>query len=297
MVGLCSIASIPSRGITTDHSRLDSGRLFLLRNLVTIRISFLHCIRERDEYGAAHRRSLLVAGLRSPLRSAVYHRPRTWWIYLAAPLPLRLLVAVPPDTPMWFLLAAFLNDSLKALVAAALLRRVLPERGIRFDCLHEFWIYLAAAVVAAPALSGFAGAASWVALGREFWPTWRNWFLGDALANIVLTPLLLCLATDWRKLAAAGPLRHLEGLAVLSGLVLAVQLAYQRGLNNPRMLDLYDYIPVAFLLLAAIRFGPAGASGSLTVMSVLSVIATERDSSRSVACPLRWTMYSRCNCS
>ena len=180
---------------------------------------------------------------------------------------------------MWFLLAAFLNDSLKALVAAALLRRVLPARGIRFDCLHEFWIYLAAAVVAAPALSGFAGAASWVALGREFWPTWRNWFLGDALANIVLTPLLLCLATDWRKLAAAGPLRHLEGLAVLSGLVLAVQLAYQRGLNNPRMLDLYDYIPVAFLLLAAIRFGPAGASGSLTVMSVLSVIATSTTAS------------------
>ena len=61
---------------------------------------------------------------------------------------------------------------------------------------------------------------------------------------------------------------------MLSGLALAVQLAYQRGLNNPRMLDLYDYIPVAFLLLAAIRFGPAGASGSLTVMSVLSVIAT-----------------------
>ena len=34
---------------------------------------------------------------------------------------------------MWFLLAAFLNDSLKALVAAELLRRVLPECGIQFD--------------------------------------------------------------------------------------------------------------------------------------------------------------------
>ena len=200
--------------------------------------------------------------------------PRRWWIYLAAPLPLRLFITIPPGTPMWFLLAAFLNDSLKALVAAALLRRVLPKRGIQFDCLRDFWIYLAAAVVAAPALSGVAGAASWVALGREFWPTWRNWFLGDALANIVLTPLLLCLITDWRKLTSARPLRHLEALAVFSGLILAVQLAYQRGLNNPRMLDLYDYIPVAFLLLAAIRFGPAGASGSLTIMSVLSVIAT-----------------------
>jgi len=175
---------------------------------------------------------------------------------------------------MWFLLTTFLNDSLKALVAAALLRRVLPGRAFRFDCLHDFWIYLAAAVVAAPALSGVAGAASWVALGREFWPTWRNWFLGDALAHVVLTPLLLCLAADWRKLAAAKPRRLLEGLAVISGLLFAIQLAYQRSLNDPSLLDLYRYIPVAFLLLAAIRFGPAGASGALTVMSILYVAAT-----------------------
>jgi PAS domain S-box-containing protein len=270
-------AYVASRAFPPRHlnyqSRIDSGRLFFLRSLVLFELAFFiayeNAMKMAPRSGAPFwlpDSVLLCALLLTP--------PRRWWIYLVAPLPLRLFVALPPDTPMWFLMAAFLNDSLKALVAAALLRRVLPARGIRFDSLHEFWIYLAAAVVAAPALSGFAGAASWVPLGREFWPTWRNWFLGDALANIVLTPLLLCLATGWRKLIAAGPLRHLEGLAVLSGLVLAVQLAYQRGLNNPRMLDLYDYIPVAFLLLAAIRFGPAGAAGSLTVMSVLSVIAT-----------------------
>ena len=104
------------------------------------------------------------------LCALVLSRPRTWWIYLAAPLPVRLLVAVPPDMPMWFLLAAFLNDSLKALLAAALLRRVLPGNGVRFDSLGDFWIYLAAAAVAAPALSGVAGAVSWGALGHEFWP-------------------------------------------------------------------------------------------------------------------------------
>jgi len=61
---------------------------------------------------------------------------------------------------------------------------------------------------------------------------------------------------------------------VISGLLFAIQLAYQRSLNNPSLLDLYRYIPVAFLLLAAIRFGPAGASGALTVMSILYVAAT-----------------------
>jgi integral membrane sensor domain MASE1 len=223
------------------QSLLDSGRIFFLRNLVLFELAFFiaydNAMKMAPRSGAPFwlpDSVLLCALLLTP--------PRTWWIYLAAPLPLRLFITSPPSTPMWFLLAAFFNDSLKALVAAALLRRVLPKRGIRFDCLHEFWIYLAAAVVAAPALSGFAGAASWVALGREFWPTWRNWFLGDALANIVLTPLLLCLVTDWR-VTAAGPASP-ECLAVLSGLILAVQ-AYQRG-EQPENAGPYDYIPVAF---------------------------------------------------
>ena len=166
--------------------RFDSGRLYRLRNLVIFELAFF--IAYKTAMSMAPRTGspfwlpdavLLCALVLSP--------PRTWWIYLVAPLPLRLLVAVPPDTPMWFLLAAFLNDSLKALVAAAFLRRVLPGRGVRFDSVGDFWKYLAVTAVAAPALSGVAGAASWRALGHEFWPSWRDWFLGDALA------------TFWRK--------------------------------------------------------------------------------------------------
>ena len=253
--------------------RHDSEQLCLLRNLVIFElvffISYKSAMSMSPRSGAPFwlPDSVLLCAL-------LLSRPRTWWIFLVAPLPLRLFVGLPPDAPMWFLLAAFLNDSLKAVVAAALLRRVLPGRPFRFDCLHDFWVYLTAAVVAAPALSGVAGAASWVALGGEFWPTWRNWFSGDALANVVFTPLLLCLAADWRKLAAANPLRHLEGFALISGLVFVIELGYHRGLNNPNLIDLYDYIPVVLLLLAAIRFGPVGASGALTVMSLLSVAAT-----------------------
>jgi PAS domain S-box-containing protein len=200
--------------------------------------------------------------------------PRSWWLYIVAPLPLRLLGAGSTVTPTWFLLAAFANDSLKALVAAFMLRWALAGRRIRFDSLHDFWIYLVSTAIVAPALSGVAGAASWMMLGKLFWPTWRNWFLGDALANVVLTPLLLCFATDWRKLINAKPVRYLEGLAVFSGLLFAVNLAYRRGLNNPGFIGFYDYIPVGFLLLAAVRFGPAGASAALALMGMLSVVAT-----------------------
>src|SRR5207248_1471282 len=68
-------------------------------------------------------------------------RPNVWWLYLLAPLPFRLLMSAPPTLPLWFLLVAFANDSLKALAAAYLIRRALPCRPIRFEALRHLWIY------------------------------------------------------------------------------------------------------------------------------------------------------------
>ncbi len=196
-------------------------------------------------------------------------RPRNWPVYVAATLPVRFLVAVTPDTPTWVLLTAFANDWLKALLAVFLLRRLLPARGVRFDRLHDFWIFLGAVVVIPSALSAVAGAAMWAAAGRLFWPTWRSWFLGDALAYLVLTPLLLCLAFDWRALLKTTVPRFLEAVAVFAVLVLAMRFGAQLGSADPGSVDLRTYIPVAILLLAAVRFGPAGASGALALMSLL----------------------------
>ena len=55
--------------------------------------------------------------------------PRWWWLVLLAPLPIRLTVAVPPDTPFWFLLATFAIDSAKGVFAATTLRRFTRELG------------------------------------------------------------------------------------------------------------------------------------------------------------------------
>src|SRR5262245_32308450 len=133
------------------------------------------------------------------LTALLVSSPRDWWIYIAASLPLRLAHSMPSGAPLWFLLAVFANDSLKALLSASLIRRLLPGRGVRFDSLRDFWIYLAITAFLVPALSAAGGAATWGVRGQVFWHTWRNWFLGNALVNIVLTPLFLELATDWRR--------------------------------------------------------------------------------------------------
>jgi integral membrane sensor domain MASE1 len=170
--------------------------------------------------------SVLLTGL-------LLSRPRFWPIYIIGTLPLRLVIAVPADMPVWFLFAAFANDSLKGLLAAALLRRVLNRRSMRFDSLHDFWLYLLATATVTPAISAIGGAASWVARGREFWPTWRSWFFGDVLANVVVTPILLYLARDWRKLLRTTRLRYLEALSISAGLLLTFEFARQHSYGPP----------------------------------------------------------------
>ena len=198
-------------------------------------------------------------------------RPGMWLAYIAVTLPLRLLLAATPGAPLWFLLAAFLNDSLKGLAAAALTRRALHGRAIRFDSLHDLWAYGFAAVLLAPALSAVAGAAAWVALGKPFWPTWRQWFLGNAIANLVCTPLLLAIVREGRNIGGVKLLRYVEALALFFALLLTGSVAFGEGIGNAGIANPLVYLPLPFLVWAAVRFGPPGASGALLIMSTLCV--------------------------
>jgi hypothetical protein len=115
---------------------------------------------------------------------------RKWWLYLLAALLIRLIPALHPPVPDWFLFATCINDLLKALFAAYLLRRLSAD-STRLSSLRTFVVYVGVAVLLVPALSAFGGAAARQALGHAFWPAWNQWFLGDAIANLVLTPALL----------------------------------------------------------------------------------------------------------
>ena len=198
--------------------------------------------------------------------------PRRWWVYLLAPLPIRLLVGVAPGMPAWFLVAAWLNDSLKALFGALALRYFL-KKPIRFDTVRELLIYVLFALTLLPMLSAFGGAWSRHALGFAFWPAWRQWLLGDALANLVLTPAILYWAVGgYEAVRAASWQRRLEGIVAGAGLVDTGLLAFGPLLNPGYDLPARLYLPVPFLAWIAIRFGLRGASAGLSLISALAIV-------------------------
>src|SRR5215813_5239779 len=114
---------------------------------------------------------------------------RGWWIFLGLIWPIRLLVGAVPGTPLWFHVVAIANDALKAIVAAWLLRQFIGHR-VRLDTLNEFFIFLGVAAVGLPAASALAAAPARYVLGDPIWPSMYRWFLGDALAQVIVTPAI-----------------------------------------------------------------------------------------------------------
>src|SRR5262249_6734246 len=199
-------------------------------------------------------------------------RPGRWWILVLGTLPIRLFSEVARDIPTWFLLVTFAIDSAKGVLTALALRRFI-KNPLRFETLQDFAGFCLWAVLLIPAASALAGAAARRALGQEFWLAWEQWFLGDALAHLVVTPAILYWVFGAsRKIRVPDAKRWLEGGVLALGLLVTGYLAFgtrsEAGFAEPRF-----YAPVPFLFWAAIRFGMSGASGAIALMAVLSVDA------------------------
>jgi PAS domain S-box-containing protein len=194
-------------------------------------------------------------------------RQKKWWMYLVGPLPIRLFL-VPSDNPFWFLLATYANDSLKAYLSALLLQFFL-KNPTRFDTLRDFLIFVVVAGLLSPAISAFEGALSRHLLGHEFWPAWEEWFLGNALASVILTPLILYWVIGGWKAVRHKALRiRLEAVLAFTGLAVAAYFAF--GNKSASYLSpIVLYAPVPFLLWISVRFGPRGASTALTAIAFL----------------------------
>src|SRR5262245_26974390 len=207
------------------------------------------------------------------LCSLLLVQPRWWWVFVLAALPIRLLAPVSAGIPLWFLLATFANDSAKGLLAAAALRRFLSN-PIRFETVRDFALYCLFAVLLVPTASAFGGAAARHFLGYDFWLAWEQWFLGNALAHLVVTPVIFywVLGAPWNTPARFST-RWVEGALLKAGLIATASIAFDTEAGGTGFAEPRFYAPVPFLFWAAMRFGMLGASGAIAVIACFAVAA------------------------
>ena len=199
-------------------------------------------------------------------------RPRWWWLLLAITLPVRLMVDVPPSVPGWFLATVYVNDCLKAVLAASLLKRFLPD-PFRLTSMRDLGIYFGLVVVLVPLLSALGGAIAGIGLGRAFWPGFERWFFGNAMTSLIVTPILFYWVVrppDPRRFTLP---RVLEAIAIGVGLLVTLRLAFEPAASAADFVESRFYLPVPFLVWAAIRFRMHGATAAAALLSCFAVAA------------------------
>jgi PAS domain S-box-containing protein len=197
---------------------------------------------------------------------------RNWIFYLILNLVIRLLEPLRPDFPIWLVTAISTIDALAALFTAVVMLRFV-KASPRLRSIRDLSWFFASAVVVAPALAALIGAALYYGRsGTTFWRSWLGWFLGDVLVHLVLTPAILYWATggfiSFRKVSFS---RWAEALLLMGGLVFVGVAALGRDIEGLPDFPALLYIPMPFLLWAAVRFGPRGVSLSLCLVAMLSI--------------------------
>ncbi len=196
-----------------------------------------------------------------------------WWVYLLAVLPAHVLIEWTAGLPLALVGSLFVTNCSEAVMAAAGVR-LFSDAPTRFDTLRRVAVFIVAAAFCAPFVSSFLDAAV-VTLVREepYWLVWRTRFFSNALTALTLVPAGVTLITSgFTWVRTASPARRAEAALFALGLLLVTGV-FTGALGTTPGIPQLQATPVVyvlpFLLWAAVRLGPGGASLSLLTITVV----------------------------
>jgi len=211
---------------------------------------------------------LFAALLLSPVRS--------WWLLLLAAFPAHILVQLHADIPITMLLSWFVSNCTEALIGAFSLRYLIKSE-MRFDKTYAVGAFIFVAFLG-PFVSSFLDAA-FVTLNRfgnsPYWAVFRMRMFSNVLASLTLVPLIVAW---WRgglpSFQRISWTRYFEIALLVTGLLIIGLLTQTAG---PDATPALIYLPLPFLLWAAIRFGPRGSSAVFLVVTFYEIWAAIND--------------------
>src|SRR5438105_95218 len=207
---------------------------------------------------------LLAALLLTPVR--------VWWVILLAAFPAHLAVQLQSNVPRMMIRCWFISNACEALIGAGCVRYLI-DRPVRFDRLRNVGIFCFFAAFLAPLLSSFLDSA-FVAINRfgqdSYWQVWRIRFTSNILASLTLVPFIVTWSGD--GIAWLGKIRRariLEAGLLLIGLLSINTIVFYK--LAPTADSALLYLPLPFLIWAAVRFGSRGASAAICALTLLAI--------------------------
>ncbi len=209
---------------------------------------------------------LLAALLLSPTR--------TWWILLVAAFSAHWLVQLQSDVPPRMILCWFVSNSCEALIGAGSIRYLLG-RSVQLDRLRNVAVFCLFAVFLGPFLSSFLDSA-FVAMNHwgqgSYWEIWRIRLTSNVLAELTVAALIVTWATGgFACLRRLSGRRLLEGICLLLALITISYFLFNgmaAGTDSALL-----YVPLPFLLWAAVRFGSCGATAAISAVAFPAILS------------------------
>jgi two-component system, LuxR family, sensor kinase FixL len=198
---------------------------------------------------------------------------RMWWVVCAAALPAHLVSELQGGIPLTMVVCWYVSNVAEAVIGASAVRMLIGQSQ-PFATPRNVIMFLLAAIVAAT-LSSFLDAA-FVKLNNfhanDYWTIWSTRLFSNITSDLVVVPVITtCMAIRMASIRHAGPARLTEAMFLILGLAATTFFAFDseiaRG-SPPAVVCL----PVPFLLWAAFRLGPAGASAAFTFVSLSAIL-------------------------
>jgi two-component system, LuxR family, sensor kinase FixL len=197
---------------------------------------------------------------------------RIWWVILLAAFPAHLAAQLQSNVPPAMILCWFISNSCEALIGAGCVRYLL-DRPVRFDRLGNVGIFIFFAAFLAPFFSSFVDAA-FVAINHwgkdSYWQVWRIRFTSNVLAALTLVPFIVTWSAEgiaW--LSKIRRARFFEAALLLFALLSVNAIVFYK--LGPTADSALLYLPLPFLIWAAVRFGSRGASAAICTLTFLAI--------------------------
>src|SRR5262245_34144626 len=203
---------------------------------------------------------------------------RQWPLYIGAVLPAHIVAELSVGMGWQQLIIAFATNVTVVLLSAFMLRSLLgPPPWL--NSLHRAVSYVLITALCAPGIAALGGAFVRITGGADlgnYWQFWTEWYLANALGSLTLGAMLLAWMgneQDWADFGSHS--RRVEASLLLAGLAAACSIAFSAyPIAKTSFAPTLLYLPLPFVVWAAVRFQTIGASAAIFAITVGSVAST-----------------------
>ena len=203
--------------------------------------------------------------------------PRQWSIYILAAFPAHFLAELQVGMPMAQLLVAFATNCSVAVINAFALQH-LKFQHPWFGSIRKATTYVFIAAFVSPALCAFGGAFVQILGGgsiENYGVYWARWYASNALGSLTLAPIALICIERMASFSLTPTLRRLEAMLVAAVLAITCIFAFrEQGAIASGYVPALIYLPLPIIVWAAVRFGAAGSSGVIMIVSLVLIWRT-----------------------